>query len=189
MDRLSINERNSISNRLESYTIAHRCSWAEACKRLGLPDPDEIEEDQPVDEKVAPSVSLDDRYLAIQGIMAIYNQQNKDRGVHSGGYENLVDLYGEERADEILSEMNRKSEVAVGHLDGHLDTLVAARALREAGFGEDVIQYEKRSLRDALQDSYGPGNSKADARERLVRQVRTPLNKVKNSSRHNSDAL
>lgn len=42
-------EAKIIANRLEAYTDAHRCSWAEAMEQTGLPDPDLM--DNPIDRQ------------------------------------------------------------------------------------------------------------------------------------------
>jgi len=144
-------------------------------------------EDISSDDEPGPSVNLNDRHLAIQGLMSIYNLQSKNQGAHLHGFDRLADKYGYDEADRIIRNMDHNSEIADGQIDSHIETLMATTALRNAGFNMNDIMHEKEVLRSNLQHSYGPGNAHSADREKLVRKVRSPQDKVRHSHKHIAD--
>lgn len=128
-----------------------------------------------IENKKGLYINLDARAVALEGIMAVYNQINKTRGAQShSGIQNLENNYGQEKADLIIKEMDRKKKLAVASLDGYLEFLIAAELQKQAGIDEITIQLERESLRSALSHSYGPDNAKAHDREKLIKQVQPP---------------
>lgn len=145
-------------------------------------------EDIKSDVEPGPSVNLDDRHLAIKALMKIYNIQNKVQGAHLRGFDRLVDKYGNDDASRMVINMDRNSETADGQIDNHIDTLTATAALKDAGYNMNDIMNEKEALRYDLQHHYGPGNAHFADREKLVRKVRPPQDKVRHSHKNIADA-
>lgn len=127
------------------------------------------------DEELAPSaifVNLDDRHLAIESLMKIYNQQSKAYGAAHSGYDNLVERHGAYDADRIAYKMGRKSEIASRDIDGHIKTLIAHEALKDAGFDGDYIDEQIDFLKKSLNSHFGPGHAHSKDREKLIKSTR-----------------
>ena len=139
------------------------------------------------DDNPGPSVNLDDRHIAIQGLMSIYNLQSKAEGAHLRGFDRLADRYGFDEADRIIRNMDHNSEVAGSQIDDHIEVLAAATDLRDAGYSMNEIMHEKESIRHDLQYHFGPGNANSSDREKLIRKVRPPRDKARHSHKKTTD--
>jgi len=121
-------------------------------------------------------VSFTDRVIAINGIMHIFNLQNRNRGANSKmGTQDITKRYFD--SDSLLRNMDEKERVALKDYEKHLNTLAAVDKFRDAGFSEPDIQSEKELLRAELEHYYGPGNAYARDREKLVKKVQPPETK------------
>jgi hypothetical protein len=122
------------------------------------------------------SVNLADRAIAINGIMHVFNLQNRNRGANSKeGIQDIKKRYFD--SDSLLRNMDEKERVALEDYEKHFNTLAAVDKLRETGFSENDIQSEKDLLRADLEHYYGPGNAYAPDRKKLVKKVQPPETK------------
>jgi hypothetical protein len=103
-----------------------------------------------------PSVSLVDRRLGLEAIMAYFNQANKRNGLSkSRGYNGFDARYGR-RSSEVVANMTAKEERM------YFELTRAARGL---------LQFEDSDMREMYRE-YGPGNAYAGDREKILRKAR-----------------
>lgn len=123
------------------------------------------------------AVNLEDRHLAIESLMKIYNQQSRAYGAQHSGFDNLVEHHGIYEADRIAHGMMRKSEIASRDIDKHVRILIADKALKQAGFDDEYINNQIEYYKKSLNSYFGPTHSNAKDREKFAKSTRPLCNK------------
>ena len=125
------------------------------------------------------SVELGARALALNNIMATYNQLNRTRGA------NIVSQYPDNKFDtryrhpeEVREHMGGKAAAMLHYNDEDFNVLNATNELIAAGFDvKSVIRQEVQIKKDLL-DKYGPGKAYAGNRKRVVQKAAKTAKKV-----------
>jgi hypothetical protein len=130
-----------------------------------------LESDAP---EVPVAVRLDDRAVALEGIMTYLNKANQVRGGRkqmAAGGGKLRERYGLHAID-VQRGAERSRDELIGLFRSGISTLIAEEALRAGGMDEADIEIERVSLQAALNRQFGVGRARAEDRARVVRQAK-----------------
>jgi hypothetical protein len=130
-------------------------------------EPIEVKPDSST-EKPPIAVRLDDRLVALEGIVGAFNQAGKLRGAEQSRYK-IDERYGD-NAGDVMQGMHSKQERLYRKVGHHLGVLVAEDALRAHGFSQEVINKHKSILFAKLNNQYGPdsGNYAPERKKRII---------------------
>lgn len=165
LDKPSLKIENNDDKLIDDYVDKCSCSYAEAYLRLGIPEPETV-------IKPGVCVNLDDRAIALKGIMDAYNIISKYHGIKSEfGFRKLINEHGIEDAKQIRKSIDDKELSMQKNIGENIKTLMASKALKEAGFDEDTILFEENMMRCNLSLKYGPKNGSAYNRKQLIKEI------------------
>lgn len=122
-----------------------------------------------IDAPHGAAVDLAARALALEHVMAAYNQLNKTNGAYEGGRDAIDARYN--HPDEVRDNMGRKAQHMVEATQADINVLNATDEMLAAGFDPATVLRQKDHLRSDLLDDYGPGRAYAPKRNKLVRKV------------------
>jgi hypothetical protein len=120
------------------------------------------------------AVPLDDRAVALEGIMTYLNKANQ---VHGGrkqlaaGGGKLRERYGPHAVD-VQRRAERNRDELLGLFRSGISVLIAEDALRASGMDEADIDLERITLQAALNREFGVGHANADDRARVVSRAK-----------------
>lgn len=146
-------------------------SASEIRERIGS-RPDVVSLKRP--EQTGLFVNIEDRAIALEGIMAYLNRANRVSGgirhTESGGTE-MVRRYGDQ-VDEVIKGSERKRDELIGRFRAGISTLAATDALRANGIDDSQIELHRLAIQADINRTYGVGKAYADDRNRLVKKAR-----------------
>lgn len=124
--------------------------------------------------ETGPSVRLVDRALAIEAIMAYYNQANKNAGAQVSRSVNKFDSHYKDRhidPDRVMDGMTKKQSFLYRKFTEAISVLSASDDMRKAGYSSDEVTASEQQLKRAFYRKYGPGKAKVADRDKLIRKV------------------
>jgi len=136
-----------------------------------------------IDSNPGISVSLADRALALEDIMASYNQDSKIGGIDSirNTYRNRFDM-SYDNPDEIRQSAQTKAERLRKMASRALKVLNASDEMLSNGYNPDDVLIREVKLGRELRDKFGPGNSDSKKRANAVKKAATVAKKSQKSS-------
>ncbi len=156
-----------VDTRGESYDQARRLL------NIDAPHYETPEAAAPRDPSEGVSVRLGTRAIALANIMATYNQLSSTMGVRK--YRQYADNDFDaryERPEIVVENMGMKASVMIHRNEKDFEDITATKELIEAGFEPNAVAYQERRLKIDLNNMYGPGNTKAPARHKLITTAR-----------------
>lgn len=127
----------------------------------------------PIEAPRGASVDLAARALALENIMATYNQLNKTMGATiTSQYPDNAFEARYAHPEEVRENMGRKAAGMLHRNEADFKVLSAAADLIAVGFDQDEVTRQERRLKSELLDTYGPGKVYAPTRKRLVRTAK-----------------
>lgn len=120
-------------------------------------------------------VNLDDRALAIESIMSVYDHNSILRGANSdAGYRKIVNKKGIEQTDLMIKKMTAKDKLLNATLDNYFADLIATDALLENRHTKADIEQINLSMQKDMKDKYGAEVADSDKRKDLIKKVQPP---------------
>lgn len=147
-------------------------SYSQARELLGIAD--EVVSGYTTTEQPAWAISLEDRALALEGIMSYLNKANQVNGgriqLDNGGGR-LREAY-EDHAQDVQTgaEVNR-DRLRPSFSQGIM-MLAGVEQMRALGFDEDVIERERMRMQIEMNRKLGVGNAYAPARHKVAKTAR-----------------
>lgn len=172
---------DSIFEKVEDTVDKQNVSYAEARTIIGVETPFyETPKDPEFDPNPGVYINLGTRALALQEIMSTYNYISRVDGVHKKRAEAGNDFdrrYA--NPDAVVASMNFKASMMRRNAEKYYGILNATGALVDAGYdqgqgNEGRALRQEKQMRNALIDTYGPGNKgdlHAYARKKLVKNA------------------
>lgn len=161
-------EEESLFNEDVIDAIAHEdgLSKNEVRQRYGL---EASVEPEPVSGAY---ITLEDRALAVNGIIEGINRRNKASGAsqQAEGYDNNF-RRRYQFPDEVASVMRSNAKQYVDRRESQLDTLNATDAMTEAGFDSSHTLSYKNRVRDEIKELEGTGAKMAYERRKFNEKV------------------
>jgi len=165
LDKPSLKIENNDDKLIDDYVDKRGCSYAEAYHHFGITEPETI-------IKPGVCVNLDDRAIALKGIMDAYNIISNFNGSKSElGFKNMINKYGLEDAKEMIKTKEFKKTSMEKAIGENIKTLMASKALKEAGFDEDTILLGENIMRGELSLEYGSKKGNAYNRKQLIKKI------------------
>jgi hypothetical protein len=125
------------------------------------------------------SVELGARALALNNVMATYNQLNRTRGA------NIVSQYPDNEfntryrhPEEVREHMGGKAAAMIHFNKEDFSVLNATDELIAAGFDAKIVNRQEDLIKKDLLNKYGPGKAYARDRKRVVQKVAKTAKKL-----------
>lgn len=125
-------------------------------------------------------VDIEDRAVALYGIMKYLNYANRLRGgkVHTeNGGMDMVNRYGEE-LPRVMRNAENKRDRLIAEFRRGVEVLAATDAMRAYGMDESKVEINTRALQAEINKEFGVGQADAGKRNKAVRTARNLANKV-----------
>jgi len=133
------------------------------------------------------SVELGARALALNNVMATYNQLNRTRGA------NIVSQYPDNEfntryrhPEEVREHMGGKAAAMIHFIKEDFSVLNATDELIAAGFDAKSVIRQEDTIKKDLLNKYGPGKAYARDREKVVKRAAKTAKKVNQAAQNKS---